>query len=98
MALEAAALIKTLDKPCVDALQAAAGLCLSRTNYSVELEHWLVKLLEPRDGDLARICRHFEVDESRVQRDLTRVIDGFKVGNTRTPSLAPEIDELVREA
>jgi type VI secretion system protein VasG len=98
MALEMASLIKTLNKPCVDALQGAAGLCLSRTNYSVEVEHWLVKLAEPRDGDLARIFQHFEVDLSYVQRDLTRVIDGFKTGNARTPSLAPAIDQLVREA
>src|SRR3954470_13306064 len=98
MALEMAALIKTLNKPCVGALQGAAGLCLSRTNYSVEIEHWLAKLAEPRDGDLARIFRHFEVDPSHVQRDLTRVIDGFKTGNARTPSLAPAIERLVREA
>ena len=98
MALEAAALIKTLNKPCVDALQGAAGLCLSRSNYGVEVEHWLVKLAEPRDGDFARIFRHFDVDPSNVQRDLTRAIDGFKTGNARTPSLAPGIDLLIREA
>ena len=97
MPLEAAALIKTLNKPCVDALQGAAGLCLSRTNYSVEVEHWLFKLAEPRDGDFARIFKHFDVDPSNVQRDLTRAIDGFKTGNARTPSLAPSIDTLIRE-
>ena len=96
MALEAAALIKTLNKPCVDALQGAAGLCLSRTNYSVEVEHWLMKLAEARDGDLARIFKHFDVDASYFQRDLTRAIDGLKTGNARTPSLAPAIDQLIR--
>ena len=98
MALEAAALIKTLNKPCVDALQAAAGLCLSRTNYSVEVEHWLAKLAEARDGDLARIFKHFDVDPSKFQRDMTRAIDGLKTGNARTPSLSPSIDALIREA
>jgi type VI secretion system protein VasG len=98
MALEAAALIKTLNKPCVDALQGAAGLCLSRTNYSVEVEHWLAKLAEPREGDFARIFKHFEVDPSHVQRDLTRAIDGFKTGNARTPSLSPVLDRWIREA
>jgi type VI secretion system protein VasG len=32
MGLDSGALIKTLNKTCLDALQAAAGLCLSRTN------------------------------------------------------------------
>ena len=81
MGLDPGALIKTLNKTCLDALQAAAGLCLSRTNPSVEVEHWLVKLVEAPDTDLPRIFRHFEVDPSRLRRDLTRAIDGFRTGN-----------------
>ena len=98
MPLESAALIKTLNKTCVDALQAAAGLCVSRTNYNVEVEHWLLKLVEAPNTDLTRIFPQFEVDTSKLLRDLTRAIDGFKTGNARTPSLAPPIESLVREA
>ena len=36
-------------------LEAAAGLCLSRTNYNVEIEHWLLKLLETPNTDLAAL-------------------------------------------
>ena len=50
MSLDSGALIRKLNKACVDALQAAAGLCLSRTNPSVEVEHWLLKLAEPPDA------------------------------------------------
>ena len=46
MGVDSGALIKTLNKTCVNALQGAAGLCLSRTNPSVEIEHWLAKLVE----------------------------------------------------
>src|SRR4051812_9079208 len=98
MALESGSLIKKLNKTCLDALQAAAGLCLSRTNYSVEFEHWLLKLAEVPEGDLARLFRHFEIDSSRLQRDLTRAIDGLKTGNARTPTLSDQIDHLIREA
>ncbi len=62
MGLNTSALIKKLDKTSLDALQAGAGLCLSRTNPSVEIEHWLLKLADVADGDLAKIFRHFEVD------------------------------------
>ena len=39
-------LIGKLNETCRRSLEAAAGLCLSRTNYNVEIEHWLLKLLE----------------------------------------------------
>ena len=89
MGVDSGALIKTLNKTCLNALQAAAGLCLSRTNPSVEVEHWLLKLAEAPDTDLTRIFRHFEVDPARLLRDLTQVIDQFRTGNQRTPTLSP---------
>jgi type VI secretion system protein VasG len=98
MGLDSGSLIKTLNKTCLDALQAAAGLCLSRTNPSVEVEHWLLKLAEAPGTDLTRLFRHFEVDPSRVQADLTRAIDRFRTGNARTPVLSTQIDELIRGA
>jgi type VI secretion system protein VasG len=98
MSVESGALVKTLNPTCLNALQAAAGLCLSRTNPTVEVEHWLVKLVEQSNTDLTRIFRHFEVDTARLLRDLTKVIDGFRSGNQRTPSLSHRIDQLVRSA
>ncbi len=98
MGFDTGALIKTLDKTCLDALQAAAGLCLSRTNPAVEVEHWLLKLVEGQNNDIAKLFKQFEVDPARVQRDLTRVIDGFKTGHARTPALSDSITEAIREA
>src|SRR5262249_7543276 len=48
--------------------------------------------------DVSRILTHFEIDPTRVLRDLTRVMDRFRTGNERTPSLSLKIDELVRAA
>jgi type VI secretion system protein VasG len=98
MGVDSAALIRTLNKTCVNALQSAAGLCLSRTNPSVEVEHWLVKLIELPDSDLTRIFRNFEVNTANLLRDLTHVIDGFRTGNQRTPTLSLKIDDLIRAA
>jgi len=39
-------LVGKLNNICRRALEGAAGLCLSRTNFNVEIEHWLVKILE----------------------------------------------------
>ena len=98
MGVASGSLIKKLGKFPLDALQGAAGLCLSKTNYSVELEHWLSKLSEPADGDLKRIFAHFEVNPSHVARDLSRAIEGFKTGNGRTPTLSPAIESTLNDA
>jgi type VI secretion system protein VasG len=92
------ALASKLNATCRRALEGAAGMCLSRTNYNVEIEHWLVKLLEPANTDLTRILRHYGVDVSRVSRELTRSLDQLKTGNARPPELSPEIMDLMREA
>ena len=59
-------LVGKLNEPCRRSLESTAGLCLSRTNYTVEVEHWLQKLLEMPDTDLAAIFQRYEVDHSRL--------------------------------
>ncbi|MFL5246123.1 MAG: type VI secretion system ATPase TssH [Gemmataceae bacterium] len=92
------ALVSKLNSTCRRALEAAAGLCLSRTNYNVEIEHWFIKLLEAPDSDLSAILRHYDVDPSRVGREITRSLDKLKTGNARAPELSLEILDLIREA
>ncbi len=92
------ALISKLNDTCRNSLEAAAGLCLSRTNYNVEIEHLLMKLIETRDSDFERIVRHCELNEARLSADVARALDRLKRGNARTPALAPQIPALVQEA
>ncbi|HTN00233.1 MAG TPA: type VI secretion system ATPase TssH, partial [Planctomycetaceae bacterium] len=91
-------LVSKLNDTCRRALESAAGLCLSRTNYSVEAEHWLQKLLEVQNSDLTKIFKHYEVDQSRLEAALTKSIDSFKTGNGRPPALSPLLVDLVRDA
>ena len=65
-------LISKLNETCRRALEGAAGLCLSRTNYNVEIEHWLLKLFEQSNTDLVALFRHYGVNTSRLSADLTR--------------------------
>jgi type VI secretion system protein VasG len=97
-AIDLKSLVGRLNDPCRRALEAAAGLTLSRSHYNVEIEHWLVKLLDLADGDVAAILRHYEVDEARLRVDLNRALDRMKTGNARAPTLSPEIVELVKQA
>jgi type VI secretion system protein VasG len=91
-------LIGRLDETCRRSLEAAAGLCLSRTHYNVEIEHWLIKLLEQPNTDLEAIFKRFEIQPARVSADLTRATDRLKTGNSRSPALSPAVVDLAREA
>ena len=91
-------LIGKLNETCRKALESAAGLCLSQTHYDVDIEHFLIKLLEMPDTDMQKILRYFEINESRLTDDLTRTMEGFKTGNARTPALSPRIPKMVEGA
>jgi type VI secretion system protein VasG len=80
------------------ALQGAAALCQSRTHFNIEIEHWLLKLLETRGSDLEGILRRFEIDKGRLVTDMTRAVDRFQTGNARAPGIAPDLHDALREA
>ncbi len=98
MSVNLRGLIAKLNAPTRSAVEGAAGLCLSRTNYDVEIEHFFVKLLDATDSDLAAILKHFGVNRSRLADDLARALDRLKTGNARTPTLSPSLVNMLREA
>ena len=97
-AIDLKQLVGRLNDFCRRALEAAAGMTLSRTHYNVEIEHWLVTLADRADSDIAAILRHYEIDQGRFVTDLNRALEKLKTGNSRAPSLAPDIVELAKQA
>ncbi len=91
-------LVGRLNDVTRNALEGAAGLCLSRTNYDVEIEHILAKLLEQDDTDLHKIAGHFEVNIDRLNRDVASALDRLKSGNSRTPGLSDRIPQWIQDA
>jgi type VI secretion system protein VasG len=79
-------------------LEGAAGLCLARTHYDVEIEHFLTKLLDAGGTDFGGILQHFGVDKARLAGELGRSLDGLKSGNARTPAFSPSLLRMLREA
>ena len=92
------ALIAKLNPRTRSAVENAAGLCVGRTHYDVEIEHFLRKLMDDDEGDGAHVLQFFEVDRSRLVADLDRSLDGLKTGNARTPSLSPTLVEMFSDA
>ena len=91
-------LVGKLNEFTRNALEGAAGLCLARTHYNVEVEHWLIKLLENTDSDLVKILDKFSIDIGRLTKDLTAELDRIKSGNTRAPALSPNVVDVAKNA
>ena len=98
MAVNPRALVGRLNGTCRTALEAAAGLCMSRTHHDVEIEHFLLKLTEADNSDIRRILRQFDLTPERLEQALGKVLDGLKTGNTRTPALSPQLPQLLERA
>ena len=91
-------LIAKLNDTTRSALEGAAGLCVSRAHYDIEIEHYLLKTMESTDNDVSAILRHFGIDKSRLTADLQRSLDKLKAGNARSPSFSPTVVKMLAEA
>jgi type VI secretion system protein VasG len=98
MSVNLKSLIGKLNSPTRSALEAAAGLCLSRTQYNIEIEHYLLKLMEATDTDVSRIFYRFGINQSRLSAELNRSLDKLKSGNARTPAISPSVLKMMTEA
>src|SRR5438445_4001562 len=98
MSVNLKSLIGKLNDTARAALEGAAGLCVSRTHYDIEIEHFLLKLLDASGSDAAKIFHQFGVDTSRLQKELERSLDKLKSGNARTPAISPTVLKMMTEA
>ncbi len=98
MGVNLKSLIGKLNTPTRSALEAAAGLCLARTHYDVELEHYILKLMEATDTDVSRIFYRFGINQSRLSAELNRSLDKLKSGNARTPAISPSVLKMLTQA
>ncbi|HEY2433454.1 MAG TPA: type VI secretion system ATPase TssH [Vicinamibacterales bacterium] len=77
------------------AIEGATVVCKLRGNPYVELVHWIQQILNAQDSDLHRIIRHFEVDSSRLAKDLTEALDRLPRGATAISDLSTHIENTV---
>jgi type VI secretion system protein VasG len=98
MEIDIRTLVSRLDPACKHAMELAAQLCVRQTHYNVDVEHFLLQLLESDAPDLRVILEHFEIASADVCAQLQKAVDQFKRGNGRTPALSPNFSPLFQEA
>jgi type VI secretion system protein VasG len=98
MSLNLKSLIGKVDEATRSTLEAAAGLCLSRTHYDIEVEHFLLKAIDSSDNDVAFILKQYGVDRSRLTTELEKSLNRLKTGNARSPAFSPQLVKMLTEA
>ncbi len=91
-------LVQRFNATMLQSMEGAAGLCLARTHYEIEIEHFLSKALGNETSDLVSIATHFGLDRTRLTRDLDAGLQRLKTGNARGPVFSPSLVTLFREA
>ena len=91
-------LVSKLDPKTKGTLALAAAAADTRGHPAVEIEHWLLMLLQTKDDtDLALVLRHFGIDPGRVEAELNRAISHFRSNTKETPTLSSQIPKLISE-
>ncbi|VVN45820.1 type VI secretion system ATPase TssH [Pseudomonas fluorescens] len=91
-------LLRRLNPYCAKALSAAASLCQSRAHGVISIEHWLLKLLEQGEGDLALIARRYEWDLDTIWRGLLEHLDTLPRSVQSKPQLCGKLQQLIKNA
>src|SRR5262250_999027 len=78
--------------------EGAVTFCKLRGNPHVELAHWLFQIINLPDSDLHRILRHFEIDSSRLVRDLQVMLERLPRGASSIEDFSEHVPDAVKEA
>ncbi len=76
-------------------IESATVFCKLRGNPYVELVHWLYQILKLPDSDLHHIIKHFEIDPSRLAKDMMEELDRLPRGSTSISDLSSHLEESV---
>ncbi len=90
-------LIEKMTPAMRDSLERAAGLCMAQSHYNVEIEHWLLALLDQFNHDAGWLLTRFEVDQETLKQQLMISLEHFQGGSTRPPALAPALVNMVQQ-
>ncbi|BCE02731.1 type VI secretion system ATPase TssH [Marinicellulosiphila megalodicopiae] len=91
-------LISKNNKYCKRTLEGAAGLCLSRTHQNVEIEHWLMKLIEEPTADINLIFGYYSVSLETVVDDINKYLENQRTGSDETPAFSTHLVKVLNEA
>ncbi|WP_066733369.1 type VI secretion system ATPase TssH [Cupriavidus sp. D384] len=90
--------LRRLDEPSAQALTEAACLCETRAHRNIEVEHWLIALLEPGDNDLPRVLRRQGVNVDAIRNGLLDYIERLRCDLRGKPGVSARLGRWMEAA
>ncbi|MBT3202813.1 MAG: type VI secretion system ATPase TssH [Gammaproteobacteria bacterium] len=91
-------LVSRLNPFCTKSLEAASGLCVTRSHYEVAVEHMLLQLLDESEADAQLLLRHFEIDPVQWAQQIQQELETFKNANPGKPVFAENLLNWLEES
>src|SRR5512138_1201213 len=98
MRVEPRSLVRKLTPTATRALEAAVGRAAQGGYYEIAVEHLLAALLEPDEGDVARVFHNWNVDRRRLATRLERALARMKQGNAGRPVISESVFNWIEDA
>jgi type VI secretion system protein VasG len=98
MRVEPKALIRRLTPSATRLLESAVGRAVGAGVYEIAVEHLLAAMLEPDEGDSARILHNWNVDRKQLLARVERGLQRQKTGNTGRPVIADRVLLWIEDA
>ena len=89
------ALFGKLNRVAYKAVEGATVFCKLRGNPYVELEHWVMQIVQTQDTDWHRIIRHFQLDAAVLAKEITAALDRLPRGATSITDLSDNITNAI---
>ena len=96
--IELKSLVDRLNFTCRAALESAAYNCLDRTQYEITIEHFLLRLLDQNDGDIALLLKELDISKDQVASYFEHQVELMKIGNSGRPQFSPLLNEFFSNA
>ena len=92
------AVVRLLTPTCTRALEHAIGRCVSSRHDEVDIDHFLLALLEDPGSDLSVLLALHKVDPAPAREALGRALGELRSGNLGKPGLAVGLLALMEDA
>ncbi|NOH70353.1 type VI secretion system ATPase TssH [Vibrio pectenicida] len=95
--IELPSLVKRLSPALKNALESAAAECVRRGHFSIESEHWFFQLLQQSKHWSVALTQASLSKESMIEH-CHQHLASLARGNDASPSLSPELVELLKDS
>ncbi|MEM9851464.1 MAG: type VI secretion system ATPase TssH, partial [Pseudomonadota bacterium] len=92
------ALFGKLNKLGYGAIEGATVFCKMRGNPYVEVVHWFQQILQGQDSDLHRIIQHYDLEPSKIAKDMTAALDALPRGASSISDLSEHLENAVERS